>query len=130
MRRISFGARTYNASIGRFDGVDPLAEKMSEWSLYNFTLNNPLNFIDPLGLSPESVHLDKFGNILKNVDDGDKGVYVHENATTEADVDKTYSAKNTSAGGDKIGELGNTLNVDEIYTNMLNKNIEEAKSLY
>ncbi|PLK42147.1 GH-E family nuclease [Emticicia sp. TH156] len=51
MRRISFGARTYNASIGKFDGVDVLAEKYFAWSPYHFTYNNPLDNIDPDGRS-------------------------------------------------------------------------------
>ena len=125
-----YGARYYNPSTSTWLSVDPLAEKYQSFSPYNYTLNNPIYFIDPLGLSPESIHLDKYGNVLKNVDDGDDGVYVHQNATSEADVDKTYSAKNTSAGGDKIGEIGGTLNVDEIYANTLNKDIEEAKDVY
>ncbi|PLK42108.1 hypothetical protein C0V77_22610 [Emticicia sp. TH156] len=49
MRRISFGARTYNPSIGRFDGVDPLAEKYSHLSSYAYVGNNPVNAIDPNG---------------------------------------------------------------------------------
>jgi len=51
LRRISFGARTYNASIGRFDGVDALAEKRNWITPYNFVQNNLVNRIDPNGLT-------------------------------------------------------------------------------
>ncbi|PLK42091.1 hypothetical protein C0V77_22745, partial [Emticicia sp. TH156] len=54
LRRISFGARTYNASIGRFDGVDLLGEIFPTISPYGYTINNPVLFNDRLGLYPES----------------------------------------------------------------------------
>lgn len=37
--------------MGRFTGVDPLNRKFSSLNPYNFTLNNPLNRIDPDGRS-------------------------------------------------------------------------------
>ena len=42
-----YGARMYDPSIGRWNGVDPLAELDLGWSSYNFTLGNPINLIDP-----------------------------------------------------------------------------------
>ncbi|WP_430408592.1 polymorphic toxin type 44 domain-containing protein [Kordia sp.] len=120
--------RHYDPALGRFNVIDALADSFVENTPYHYGYNNPISFIDPTGLY--SIHTDESGNVLKNVDDGDDGVYVHEGATTEADIDKTYSAKDTSAGGEKIGELGGVINADKIYANALANNIAEAEGIY
>jgi RHS repeat-associated protein len=44
-----FGARMYDAALGRWGAVDPLAEKYAGWSPYNYVMNNPIKLVDPNG---------------------------------------------------------------------------------
>ena len=50
-----FGARYYGSTQGRFTSVDPAIESAKgttpqSWNRYAFAFNNPLRYIDPLGL--------------------------------------------------------------------------------
>jgi len=44
-----YGARHYDAALGRFTTVDPSVENYYSTSPFTYCLNNSLNYIDPLG---------------------------------------------------------------------------------
>ena len=49
---LNYEFRMHDPRVGRFFAVDPLAEKMPEWSPYSFCFDNPMKFVDPDGKAP------------------------------------------------------------------------------
>ncbi|WP_282776555.1 RHS repeat-associated core domain-containing protein [Phaeodactylibacter xiamenensis] len=50
-----YGARWYDAAIGRFTTTDPVAESYSFQTAYAYAANNPVSNIDYMGMAAESV---------------------------------------------------------------------------
>ncbi|MCC9043638.1 RHS repeat-associated core domain-containing protein [Myroides sp. M-43] len=87
-----YGARNYDAAIGRWMNVDPLAEKFVGWNPYHYVHNNPINLVDPTGMRADPPTEGEFEN-----------GYVH----TDNDGSWTYNNgiwKDNSGGGNDFLE--------------------------
>lgn len=48
-RLVRFGARDYDGRVGRWTAKDPIGFLGGDVNLYGYVVNDPLNFVDPLG---------------------------------------------------------------------------------
>ncbi|MFV1882913.1 MAG: RHS repeat-associated core domain-containing protein [Balneola sp.] len=67
------GARYLDSEIGTWLSIDPLADSYPGWSPYNYTMGNPINMIDPSGMSPNHIAtniINRETNEVYIIDDG------------------------------------------------------------
>ncbi|GGA92035.1 DUF6443 domain-containing protein [Puia dinghuensis] len=77
LQEYDYSARMYDPQIGRWGRPDPLSDQSSSSSCYIYVNNNPIRYIDPDGMSTNSVDLDSTGKVTKINADGDPGVYLN-----------------------------------------------------
>ena len=67
-----YGARWYDAALGRFTTVDPMADVTSSIAGYSYVLNNPTKYIDPTGRLVNPIYNPE-GELLGTDDEGLQG---------------------------------------------------------
>jgi hypothetical protein len=83
---MDFGARMYDAQLGRWHVVDPLADVFVNWSSYTYAYNSPNRFTDPMGMANEDRVENGDGEVRRTAleyKDGayQFGVYYSDNST-------------------------------------------------
>ena len=107
---VRFGLRDYDPAIGRWTAKDPIDFDGGDANLFQYVGNNPVNWKDPLGLSPIILQ-NLYNFLLRN---SDKIIPL---------LDKTFNALKNPPGPPKISEaIKNTEKLWDNYQEAVDRN--------
>lgn len=137
-----YGARYYDPQTSIWQSVDPMADKYQGWSPYNYTLQNPIVFIDPDGRDVLKKIVETLRNIGNLLPKNTKVKYKTNRNRKSAQWDISNDLEITSNGElnaislkikdikrESLNLQENKMSDDDIYTETgLKRGFNDAKS--
>ena len=113
-----YGARHYDATIGRWHAVDPMAEMYYGWSPYTYCLGNPVKYVDLIGAFTSPYYTED-GQFLGVDENGFTGnIYI-----TDEETFKKYLKNGTVKSKDIQGDSKTSSMRDKLLTSAAESHI-------